>query len=253
MKIYGLIGYPLSHSFSKDYFNNKFKEENITDSYYELFPLNSIDELPALLKREPQIRGLNVTIPYKQSVMNYLDEVSDVSQQIKAVNTISIRQSGSRKILTGHNTDVDGFKRSYKKSIGSIKSGAIILGTGGASRAVQFVLDNLYVDYIVVSRKPSAAEQISYEEISKETFQKYSLIINATPCGMFPDTSSYPKIPYMYLTSENILFDLIYNPGETTFLRLGREKGAKVINGMAMLRYQAERSWDIWNNAEPLK
>lgn len=246
MRKFGLIGYPLTHSFSKKYFTEKFEAAQITDALYELFPLETIEALPQLLKANPDLVGLNVTIPYKEQVIPYLDEMDEKAKIIGAVNTITI-QNGK---LKGYNTDYDGFKDSLTKWIGPnrMPEKALILGTGGASKAVKAVLDDLGIASCFVSRKPDNA-QLSYDEIilSPHHLITSSLLINTTPLGMSPNTDALPDLPYDQLTKNHFLFDLVYNPLITAFIQKGIDKNCWVKNGLEMLHRQAEKAWEIWN------
>lgn len=243
MKVYGLIGYPLSHSFSKGFFAEKFAREGIRDCMYESFPIPGIDELPALLAQYPDLQGLNVTIPYKEAVMSYLDELSPAAAQIRAVNCIRFKDG--RK--TGYNTDAIGFRRSLEPLLQSHHNKALVLGTGGAAKAVQYVLESLNIPYKLVSRKASA-ETIAYEQLDAATMSSHTLIINTTPLGMYPNVSVAPALPYEHVTDKHLLYDLIYNPAVTAFLQQGADRGATIKNGHEMLILQAEASWEIWNN-----
>ncbi|MFI5134447.1 MAG: shikimate dehydrogenase family protein [Chitinophagales bacterium] len=242
-KLFGLIGYPLAHSFSKKYFTEKFKKEKISDCLYENFPLHSIEEFPSLIESHPDLLGLNVTIPYKEQVISFLDELDETSGKIGAVNTIKISQGK----LTGHNTDVYGFMNSIKDLLQPFHSSALILGTGGGAKAVAFGLMKMGIEFDFVSRNPDEKE-LRYEDLDEAVIHQYKIIINTTPVGMFPDIDSCPPIPYELLTSSHLLFDLIYNPDETLFLMKGKQQGATVKNGLEMLQLQAERSWEIWNS-----
>ena len=240
--LFGLIGYPLSHSFSKRYFSEKFQRENISDSSYELFEIKSIDKLPEVLK-QPNLRGLNVTIPYKQQVMAYVDQLDPVAERIGAVNTVRIKD-GQR---TGFNSDYYGFRDSLLPWLnGASIPQALILGTGGASLAVVCVFQDLGIEYTYVSRKTSE-KAISYSDLKKEDLFAYPLIINTTPLGMSPDVDTFPDLDYQQLTSEHFCYDLVYNPEETAFMKLAKEQGAQVKNGLEMLHLQAEKSWEFWN------
>lgn len=242
MNVYGLIGYPLSHSFSPDYFAKKFELLNIKDSSYQSFPIPNIEELSKLLTDNNSIKGLNVTIPYKTSVMDYLDKVDLAAKEIGAVNTIKI---DNNKRLIGYNTDVYGFERSLTPLLTKpIK--ALVLGTGGAAKAVTYVLKKLNIEFILISRNNSKG--ITYNNLSEEIISSHLLIINTTPIGMYPNDDSKPDIPYHLLTNDHILYDLVYNPEETLFLKAGKEKGATIKNGLEMLHLQADKSWDIWQN-----
>ena len=247
MKRFGLIGYPLGHSFSKKYFTEKFEKEGIEDCEYELYPLESIDELPDLIKSEKGLIGLNVTIPYKQQVIKLLDEIDPKAEQIGAVNTIKIQG----KKLKGYNTDYIGFKESLVKFVGPnpMPEKALILGTGGASKAVKAALEDLKVDYQFVSRNPSEGN-LSYEVLNTQysILNTSKLIINTTPLGMAPATESLPDLPYHQLTEQHYLFDLVYNPLKTAFMQKGIDAKCWVKNGLEMLYGQAEAAWEIWNS-----
>ncbi|TBR19084.1 MAG: shikimate dehydrogenase [Chitinophagaceae bacterium] len=242
MHLFGLIGNPLSHSFSKKYFAEKFEKERLLDFHYENFQLESINELEKVL-RLPGLQGLNVTIPYKEKVLSFLDESSNEVKQIGACNCIKIKNGK----LIGYNTDAIAFKNSlFKKLNFSLNLHALVLGTGGASKAVQFVLEELKINFQLVSRNPSV-NQLSYTQLDENVMQIFKLIINTTPLGMFPIQSEMPLIPYELLNSDNFLFDLIANPAQTEFLKRGKEKGATIQNGLDMFQIQAEESWKIWN------
>lgn len=241
MKWYGLIGYPLGHSFSKKYFTQKFERERL-DCRFENFPIENIDLLPEVLQNNPSLRGLCVTIPYKQKVIPYLHEVYPEVQEIGACN--SIRISNGR--LTGFNTDVIGFKGSLAVQLRPYHTKALILGTGGASRAVEYVLRQLGISFLLVSRNAKAG-CISYDMLSEEMIKNHLLIINASPVGTFPNVDQYPAIPYEGIGNRHFLFDLVYNPEETLFLKKGVARGAAVQNGYDMLVGQAEASWKLWN------
>jgi shikimate dehydrogenase len=246
MNLFGLIGYPLSHSFSKKYFTEKFEKENIKDNKYELFEIKDIAELPQIIKNNPELKGLNVTIPHKESVIKYLDAVDDSVKKIKAVNVISV---GPDKKLTGHNSDYYGFKGSLQKflphDIQSMQ--ALVLGSGGSAKAVRATLEDIGIPYQIVSRRKEGAN-LSYEEVDKDVIGNYKLIINTTPVGMYPHIKDSPFLPYPSLTKEHYLFDLIYNPQETLFLLKGKARGARTKGGLEMLYLQAEKAWEIWNS-----
>ena len=244
MKLYGLIGYPLGHSFSEKFFREKFAAEGIADCRYRNFPIPSIEELPRMLAENPDLRGFNITIPYKQAVLPYLASLSEEAEAIGAVNCVSV----SGKELVGYNTDAYGFRRSLLRLIGEERPRALVLGTGGASRAVCYVLEQLGIDCRLVSR--SAGEgRTSYEELTPEIIRERELIVNTTPLGTFPKVEECPDIPYEALTCRHYLYDLVYNPAVTEFLRRGAEHGALTMNGYKMLVGQAEKSWDIWTSA----
>jgi shikimate dehydrogenase len=246
--MYGLIGYPLTHSFSKDFFTRKFSDEKIKDAGYQNFPLKNILDFPALINANQDLQGLNVTIPYKEQIIPYLNEIDPVAAEIGAVNTIRFENKGKTKSLTGYNTDVHGFRRSLEEILPAdlIISKVLILGTGGASKAVAYSLKqmNIHFDFVSSSSKSS----LSYEALNKDIIENCNLIVNTSPLGTFPNVSGCPDIPYKYLNNRHILFDLVYNPSLTLFLQKGREKGATICNGLKMLEYQALKSWDIWNN-----
>ena len=242
MRFFGLIGYPLTHSFSKNYFTEKFKNEAIDDCRYENFELADINELSEVLDSHPELVGLNVTIPYKESVLAFINESDDVVKKIKACNCIKILE----KKLIGYNTDVVGFEKSLLKKLNSSHKNALILGTGGAAKAVEYVLRKRRIHYHYVSRYPSV-KNFSYEQLTPSIMEKHSLIINASPLGMYPKVTEAPPLPYEAITEKHFLFDLIYNPEKTLFLRKGAERGAEIENGYGMLVEQAEESWKIWN------
>ncbi|MDQ3191827.1 MAG: shikimate dehydrogenase [Bacteroidota bacterium] len=247
MKKYGLIGFHLSHSFSKQYFQDKFTREKIAASY-ELFELENLEGLIPLIENQ-SLNGLNVTIPFKQSVIPYLDEINDVAKETGAVNCINIINNNGKKYLIGYNTDVYGFKQSIKPFLESNHERALIFGTGGASKAVAYVLKEIGIDFLFVSRDPSkAANTIAYQDLNEYAIKAHKLIINTTPLGMYPNTETSPDIPYSALTADHLLYDLVYNPGETVFLKKGKEKGAVTMNGISMLHLQAEKSWEIFNS-----
>ncbi|HVZ56649.1 MAG TPA: shikimate dehydrogenase [Chitinophagaceae bacterium] len=243
MEEFGLIGHPLTHSFSRTYFSEKFRKEGLHHCRYENFPLASIDLLPDLLRAHPQLRGLNVTIPYKEAVIPLLDECTETVREIGACNCISIQQG----TLVGYNTDVVGFERTLVPHLQDHHRRALILGTGGAAKAVEYVLSRLDIAWMYVSRKPSV-QHLSYEQVTPEVLASYPLVINTTPLGMFPNVVEAPPIPYEALTPFHLLYDLIYNPPETLFLKKGARQGATTVNGMDMLIIQAEESWTIWNS-----
>lgn len=248
MKRFGLIGFPLTHSFSQKYFTEKFKREGILHCSYSNFPLENIGLLPDLIDSHENLAGLNVTIPYKEQVIPYLDEVDDNIPLIGAVNTLRIIRQGGKVHLKGYNTDVYGFSASLKPFLKEHYQKALILGTGGASKAAAFVLAGLGFEIIWASRNPRNDRQVSYARLTPALVAGARVIVNTSPLGMYPDTGSCPDIPYEAITPDHVLFDMIYNPPETKFMALGRQMGAKVINGLEMLHLQAERSWKIWNS-----
>lgn len=240
--MYALIGYPLGHSFSADFFNAKFSAEGI-DNSYRLMPIADISKLPALLVSHPDLQGFNVTIPYKESVIPYLDAVSDEAAHIGAVNVVKILNG--RRI--GYNSDAPAFRESLLGIIGNRRPEALVLGTGGASKAVAYALESLGIKFSFVSRKKNPSI-LSYDELTEEIIRSHKLIINCTPVGMAPNTEASPSIPYQFLTDSHILFDLIYNPAATQFLINGLKAGATVKNGLEMLHLQALKAWEIWNS-----
>jgi shikimate dehydrogenase len=250
MKIYGLVGYPLSHSFSGRYFAEKFARESITDCIYNLYPLDRIESLLTLVHDVKELSGLNVTIPYKEKVLDFLNSMDDGIQQIGAVNTIKIFRKGSDIHLKGYNTDVYGFSESLKPFLKPEIQKALVLGTGGASRAVCHALNHLGISVTMVSRNPRMPGHISYQMITPDVMADHKLIVNTTPAGMFPDTGSCPPLPYEFLTSGHLLYDLVYNPPETRFMVEGKQKKATVVSGLQMLYLQADKSWEIWNRPD---
>jgi len=252
MRLFGLIGYPLTHSFSKNYFTQKFEKEGISNCEYQLFPIESIDSLKQLIEINPALCGLNVTIPYKEKVIPFLNRLDATAQTIAAVNCIKIQtNSNGKKELVGYNTDAFGFKQSIKPFLETQHERALILGTGGASKAVYHVLNEIGIDCYFVTRdkaKLNNKKGFIYNELNEYVMNAFKLIVNTTPLGTFPDTASFPEIPYEYLSDSHLLYDLVYNPVETVFLQKGKEKGAKIINGLSMLQQQAEEAWRIWNS-----
>lgn len=246
MRLFGLIGYPLSHSFSKKYFTDKFQQENIQDTQYELFEIAQAGLVKDVIRQNPTLQGLNVTIPHKETIIEFLDELDKPVHSIGAVNVIKILPSGK---LKGYNSDYHGFKSSLLSFIPDDRSvmKALILGTGGASKAVKTALDDLNIPFKIVSRTGNSSI-FSYEEITEDLIQEYKLIINTSPLGMYPHIDSAPALPYSSLGPSHFLFDLVYNPEETLFMSKGKAQGAKVKNGLEMLYLQAEKAWDIWNS-----
>lgn len=245
MDIYGLIGYPLEHSFSISYFNEKFQNEGIRAKYVN-FEIPTIENLQEILASTPNLKGLNVTIPYKQKVISYLDFVSPEARAIGAVNVIRVEHRGKEVILKGYNSDVIGFTQSIEPMLESFHKKALILGTGGAAKAIDFGLKSLGLETVFVSRfeRPGT---VMYKNLTPEDIQEYNVIVNCTPCGMFPHTNECPALPYEAMDSHTLLYDLIYNPDETMFMHKGRERGATVKNGLEMLLLQAFASWEFWN------
>ncbi len=246
MKQLGLIGYPLTHSFSEKYFSDKFRDEQISGYRYQTFPIETIEKLPEVLNHADLI-GLNVTIPYKEQVIPFLDEADDIARQIGAVNTIKITHRSGKMHLAGFNTDAYGFSKSLYPHLLPGHKHALILGSGGASKAIQFVLKDLGIEYKIVSRQDSG-NTIGYKDLCLPLARKYLIIINTTPLGTYPDVNTFPDIPYDLLTENHLLYDLVYNPAKTKFLKLGQQKGAQIVNGYEMLKLQAEKSWEIWTS-----
>lgn len=257
-KLYGLIGFPLSHSFSKKYFSEKFVKENSIDCEYTLYPIEDIKQLPQLISDNPALCGLNVTIPYKESVIPYLDELDETAKAVGAVNCIKIlRDEVKAPRLIGYNTDVFGFRQSIKPFLEIQHERALILGTGGASKAVAYVLKEIGIECFFVSRhkeqearnktQDSGTKTFLYEELNGNMINAFKLIVNTTPVGMFPHINELPNLPYQFITSLHLLYDLVYNPTETEFLKRGKLQGASTVNGLSMLHQQAEEAWRIWN------
>ncbi|MBQ9656687.1 MAG: shikimate dehydrogenase [Prevotella sp.] len=246
MEKYGLIGFPLGHSFSISYFNQKFQDENI-DAVYENFEIPTIDILPEVLSSNPELKGLNVTIPYKEKVLPFLDNISPEARAIGAVNVIRVLHEGKNIKLKGYNSDVIGFTKSIEPMI-DLKHHrkALILGTGGASKAVDYGLRNLGLETIFVSRYEKQGT-IQYRQITADVVKEYNVIVNCTPVGMYPNTEQCPPLPYEAMDSRTILYDLIYNPDETLFMKRGAEYGAQTKNGLEMLLLQAFASWEFWH------
>ncbi len=240
MPSFGLIGRKLGHSFSKEYFETKFNELKLADHTYSLFELDDITEVEKVLKRRP--KGLNVTVPYKEEIIPYLDKLDMSAQKVGAVNVISLEQN----CFVGYNTDFYGFKNSVQKWLGTTTLKALVLGTGGASKAVIAALSDLEIKSIAVSRNPTN-NQLSYAQISSDIIEQHQLIINTTPLGMYPVVDEAPMLPYGELSRHHYLYDLVYNPEKTLFLKNGEDKGAQTKNGLEMLHLQAEKSWAIWN------
>jgi shikimate dehydrogenase len=242
MTKYGLIGYPLSHSFSKKYFTEKFERESIQDHEYDLFPIDKIAQLPLLLQTETDLKGLNVTIPYKEQVIPFLDDLTQVVKEIQACNCIRILNGK----LIGYNTDVIGFEKTLERKLSNHHQRALVLGTGGAAKAVHYVLSKKGIEYLEVSRT-KVDGSITYQEIGEQVISSHTLIINTTPLGMYPNIEEAPNLPYHLLSDQHYLYDLVYNPTKTKFLLEGESRGAVIENGADMLIIQAEASWDIWN------
>lgn len=242
MRLYGLVGYPLSHSFSEKYFVQKFEKEGIKGCRYDNFPMKDIDQLHGLLRANPDLKGLNITIPHKKVVLKFLDE-KKMPAELQACNCIDIRNGK----LIGYNTDWSAFRQSLLSMLKPHHSDALVLGTGGASEAVVYALKQMDIPVSIVSRHISQDSTYTYNELNKQIIEQHNIIINTTPLGLYPDVNSCPQIPYEYINHEHILFDLIYNPERTLFLQKGKKQGAAIKNGEEMLRLQAEESWRIWN------
>lgn len=248
MDKYGLIGYPLGHSFSRTYFNQKFEDERL-DATYENYEIATVDALPEVIDTNPELKGLNVTIPYKEKVMEYLDTVSPEARSIGAVNVIKITRQEGKTTLKGFNSDVIGFTQSIEPMLEKYHKKALILGTGGASKAVDFAFKSLGLETLKVSRSQKEGT-IQYKDVTPEVVEEYNVIVNCTPCGMYPKTEECPALPYEALNGKNILYDLIYNPDTTLFIKKGKEHGATVKNGLEMLLLQAFASWKFWTGKE---
>lgn len=243
--IYGLVGKDISYSFSKGFFSDKFINLGLGNHEYINFDLEKIDDLSKIVYRFGiSLKGLNVTIPYKQDVVQYLDKIDATAKEIGAVNTVRITKKGH---LKGYNTDVVGFRNSIYPLLKSHHTKALILGTGGASKAISYVFKQLGIDYLKVSRQASNKGEISYSDITEELLNEYTIIVNSSPVGTFPNRKHKPAIPYQYITNKHLLYDLIYNPKQTAFLKEGVKNGAQIKNGFEMLELQAEESWRIWN------
>ncbi|MDO5981812.1 shikimate dehydrogenase family protein [Flavivirga spongiicola] len=240
----GLLGKNISYSFSRAYFKKKFEDEQITNTTYENFDIETINLFPSIIKNTTNLKGLNVTIPYKEVVIPYLDKVNKKAKAIGAVNTIKITKKGK---LVGYNTDCYGFKKTLEPFLKLHHKKALILGTGGASKAIAYSLKKLGISYQYVSRKQSKGIGFTYHSLTEDDIKKHQIIINCTPLGTFPNIDDCPNIPYQSITNRHILFDLIYNPEETKFLKLGKQNRAVTINGLNMLKLQAEKAWSIWN------
>jgi len=244
INVFGLLGKNISYSFSRDYFTKKFIRLNLKENAYLNFDIPNIQEFPLILE-DKSIKGINVTTPYKEEIIPFLDKIDKTAKKIGAVNTIKITKNGN---LKGYNSDVIGFEKSIKPFLKKYHKRALILGTGGASKAIAFALKKNNIKYIFVSRKSSCKKEVSYDDLSETLISKHQIIINCTPVGTSPNIHKSPNIPYQFLTKNHLLFDLIYNPDLTTFLSKGKEQGAVIKNGYEMLELQAEESWRIWNN-----
>ena len=249
MKTFGLIGHRLGYSFSRNFFTEKFKQENLADHEYVNFELDSIDLFPGIFDLKQNICGLNCTIPYKQQIMPFLDEIDPEAAQIGAVNTVKITYNSGKRFLKGFNTDIYGFEHSLRPMLEAKHKKALILGTGGASKAIKYLLDKLQIQYLSATIDEQCYEkEIRYNQINEQLLKEYLIIIHATPLGTFPKVDECPDIPYQYITADHVCFDLVYNPEETLFLKKAKSQGAKTKNGLEMLHLQALKAWEIWNS-----
>ena len=249
MKTYGLIGYPLAQSFSQKYFTDKFKRETI-DARYLNFEIKSINDLPLVLDRHPYIAGFSVTIPHKEGVFAYLDELDESARLIGAANVIKVNWENKKPILKGFNTDLIGFTKSIKPLLKPHHKKALILGTGGAAKAIAHAFDMMNIEHKYVSRQTSLSESYSYSDLDETIIREYNIIVNCTPLGMYPKVDTCPAIPYHLITKNHLLYDLTYNPETTLFMQKGIDNGAVGKNGLEMLHQQAEAAWDIWNTTD---
>lgn len=247
MRKFGLIGYPLGHSFSKKYFTEKFLAEQITDCRYDNYPLKTLGEFRDLIASENDLCGINVTIPYKSEIISFLDDLDNEAEEIGSVNVIKIKRRNGKIKLSGYNSDITGIKDTLIPYLGKNVCNALVLGTGGSSRSVCYVLKKIGINVSLVSRDNKEGV-ITYSDIDQEKLNNIQLIVNTTPLGMFPDTAGRPDINYKALNGSQILFDLVYNPELTTFLKMGAEQGCTTISGIKMLYSQAEKAWEIWND-----
>jgi shikimate dehydrogenase len=245
MKTYGLVGYPLTQSFSQKYFTQRFENEKI-DAQYLNFSIESIGEFPEILDDNESLEGLNVTIPYKEKVIPFINELDSIAQKVGAVNLIKIGERKSKPYLIGSNSDVYGFKQSLKPFLKPHHTNALILGTGGASKAVRYVLKELGISYKLVSRKPKT-DWLTYSDITPQLLKDSPLIINTTPLGMFPNIDGCPTLPFEAINGNHLVFDMVYNPLQTILLKKSADAGANTLNGYQMLILQAEKSWEYWS------
>lgn len=244
MKLFGLVGYPLSHSFSKKYFDEKFIKENLQDCFFQNFEISNIAHIANIVQQNAALKGFAITIPHKQTILPLLHQTTNAVQQIQACNCVKI----INQKLIGFNTDVIGFEKSFTQKLQPHHTQALILGTGGAAHAVIYILQKLNIPYTIVSRKNFAHKNyITYQQLNQNTIQQHTIIINTTPVGTYPNNNNYPNIPYQFITTKHYLFDVVYNPSKTKFLLLGEQQGATIKNGYNMLTIQAEENWKIWN------
>lgn len=249
MKEYGLVGYPLGHSYSQKYFTEKFKKLNITDSKYSLFPISEISKINNIIESHKNLLGLNVTTPYKELIIPFIHTMDEMAMKIGNVNTVKIIRNGQNYNLKGYNTDFYGFKRTLQSlNLPLSKNKALILGSGGSAKTVSNVFHSDGIDYSFVTRNKSRISLLSYQDLNKSIIEKHNIIVNATPVGMYPNIINYPDIPYDYITKDHFVIDLVYNPEETLFLNKCKEKNATTVNGLSMLYSQADKAWDIWNS-----
>lgn len=248
MKTFGLVGYPLSHSFSKKYFTDKFLSESIDDCEYLNFEIDSIEKIQEVIQVNKNLNGFNVTIPYKEQIIPFLDELSEETRKIGAINTVKVIRENDTIKLIGYNTDAHGFQESLRPVLKGYHHKALILGTGGASKAVEYVLKNIGLEVFFATRSPKSNNQLSYNDLNQFAIENFLLIVNTTPLGTYPNVEDCPDIPYEFLSNRHLLYDLVYNPETTRFMQNGINQGAVVRNGYAMLIEQAEMAWRIWNS-----
>lgn len=248
--LFGLVGLDLRHSFSQKYFNQKFLELGLDDSEYTLFPIDDISEIKNIIAQNPKLEGLNITSPYKEAVIPYLDEIDETTAEIGAVNVVKINRENKNIHLKGFNSDIYGIRATVESFDLPKNTEALILGSGGSGKSIRYVLNEIGIPCRNVSRNPKNSEQIAYSDLNKEIIDGHKLIINATPQGMFPKVDSFPAIPYEFITPEHYCFDLIYNPEKTVFLAKCKSQGATITNGYKMLCRQADKAWEIWNNTK---
>ncbi len=249
-KTLGLIGYPLTHSFSKQYFSQKFEKENISDYIYRNFELTDIRLFSELIQTNPDLIGLNVTIPYKEKILAYVDELSPEVRAVGATNTLVIHPQSKK--ITAYNTDIYGFKQSILPYLKNYHRRALILGTGGAAKAVAYALRQLNIKSLMISRQPNNKQQLNYSDLTKSIVKSHLLVINTTPVGQYPETAKSPQFPFDFVTEKHLFYDLIYNPPETRFLSEAKKQNATICNGLNMLHLQAESAWQIWTKQVPL-
>lgn len=248
MDLYGLIGFPIKQSGSQAIFREYFAKSQLKNADYILYPLTSIELFPSLISQNPEIKGLNVTIPYKKQVISYLNETDPQAKEIGAVNVVKVSRKKGKVWMKGYNTDLVGFEVSFTNFVGNIKGlKALILGSGGASMVVKYVFKKLNIPYLIVSRGRNYGD-LDYPELNASVLKDHRIIVNTTPVGMYPNVNLCPEIPFEFIGNNHLLFDLIYNPAETLFLKKGRKQGAGIMNGHEMLHLQAAKAWEIWNS-----